>query len=141
MGFSLGGYLSPLADAHDRRICCAVVNGGPANFFYLPSEKRIVPTLRSGFKFIAKTKTYKEALEHLDFDIKKAPPMDRPLLIFHSGNDKLIPHGKRHGDYFIEWAVGEKELKFYPDGEHVCSNYLDEVIPYTIDWLIKHLGR
>jgi hypothetical protein len=34
-----------------------------------------------------------------------------------------------------------KELKFYPDGEHVCANYLDEVIPYTIDWFIKHVGR
>ena len=73
--------------------------------------------------------------------MKKAPPMDCPLLIFHSGNDKLIPHGEKHGDYFMEWAVGEKELKFYPDGGHVCANYLDEVIPYTIDWLMKHLGR
>jgi hypothetical protein len=34
-----------------------------------------------------------------------------------------------------------KELKFYPDGEHVCANYLDEIIPYTTDWFIKHLGR
>jgi len=61
------------------------------------------------------------------------------LLIFHSGNDKLIPDGKKHGDYFMDWAVGEKEFGFYPDGEHVCANYLDEVIPYSIDWLSKHL--
>jgi hypothetical protein len=33
------------------------------------------------------------------------------------------------------------DFVFYPDGGHVCANYLDEVIPYTIDWLIKHLGR
>jgi len=66
--------------------------------------------------------------------------MDGPLLIFHSGNDRLIPHGKKHGDSFMECAVGEKELRFYPDGEHVCANYLDEVIPYTIEWLIKQLG-
>jgi hypothetical protein len=39
----------------------------------------------------------------------------------------LIPQGKKHGDYFMEWASGEKELRFYPDGEHVCANYLDEV--------------
>jgi alpha-beta hydrolase superfamily lysophospholipase len=141
LGFSLGGYLSPLSAAYDKRICCAVGNGGPANLLYLPSEKKIVPTLRAGFKFIAKTKTYKEALAKLDFDIKKAPPMDRPLLVFHSGNDKLIPNGRRHGEYFMDWAVGEKELRFYPDGEHVCANYLDEVSPYTIDWLIKHLGK
>jgi hypothetical protein len=36
--------------------------------------------------------------------------MDRPLLIFHSGEDKLIPSGKKHADYFMEWAIGEKEL-------------------------------
>ncbi|HSG45902.1 MAG TPA: hypothetical protein VLA72_22405 [Anaerolineales bacterium] len=139
LGFSLGGYLSPLAAAYDKRICCAVGNGGPANFHYLPSEKRMVPTLYRGFMYIAKTETYQEAMAQLDFDIKKAPPMDRPLLIFHSGMDKLIPDGKKHGDYFMDWAVGEKELKFYPDGEHVCADYLDEVIPYSIDWLRKHL--
>ena len=40
---------------------------------------------------------------------------------------------------FIQWAVGEKQLKWYPEGEHVCADYLDEVIPYTIDWLRKYL--
>jgi len=45
---------------------------------------------------------------------------------------KMIP------DYH---AAGEKELKFYPDGEHVCANYLDEVLPYATDWLKKHLTR
>ncbi len=39
----------------------------------------------------------------------------------------------------MEWAVGEKELKYYPEGEHVCANYLDETDAYTIDWLKKHL--
>jgi alpha-beta hydrolase superfamily lysophospholipase len=139
VGFSLGGYLAPLAAAHDKRICCAVGNGGPAAFKHLPSEKKIAPTLYRGFMHITKKGTYKEAMALLDFDIKKAPPMDRPLLIFHSGNDKLIPRGKKHGDYFMEWATGEKELKFYPDGEHVCANYLDEVFPYTVDWLKKQL--
>jgi hypothetical protein len=63
---------------------------------------------------------------------EKGPTYGSSLLIFHSRNDKLISHGKKHDDYFIEWAVGEKELKFYPDGEHVCANYLDEVIPDTV---------
>ena len=85
------------------------------------------------------TKSYKESVEQLDIDIKTAPPLDRPLLIFHSGKDRLIPNGREHADYFMEWAVGEKELKYYPDGEHICANYLDEVLPYTIDWLRKHL--
>ncbi|MHB9859053.1 hypothetical protein [Streptomyces sp. YIM S03343] len=39
----------------------------------------------------------------------------------------------------MNWAVGEKELKFYPDGEHVCANYLDEALPYMVDWTSRHL--
>ena len=31
VGFSLGGYLAPRAAAFDKRICCAVGNGGPAH--------------------------------------------------------------------------------------------------------------
>jgi dienelactone hydrolase len=139
LGFSLGGYLAPRSAAFDKRICCAVGNGGPAHLHDFLNERRVNLILLKGLPYLAGTKTYKESLGQLDIDIKKAPPMDRPLLIFHSGKDKLIPNGKQHGDYFMDWAVGEKELKFYPEGEHVCANYLDEVIPYTIDWLTKHL--
>ena len=141
VGFSLGGYLSPQAAGFDKRISCAVGNGGPANLAFLPSEGRVNPILRRGFAHITGKRDYKEAVAHCEMDIRKAPPVDRPILIFHSGKDRLIPNGKRHGDYFMEWAQGEKELKFYPDGEHVCANYLDEVIPYTLDWMKRHLAE
>jgi len=39
----------------------------------------------------------------------------------------------------MDWAIGEKELKSYPKGKHCCGNFLDEVVPYSIDWLRKHL--
>ena len=39
----------------------------------------------------------------------------------------------------MNWAVGEKELKYYPEGEHCCINYLDEIRPYINDWFRKHL--
>ena len=139
LGFSLGGYLAPRAAAFDTRICCSVGNGGPAHLRDFSNEKKVNPILLKGLSYLTGMKTYKESLQKLDIDIKKAPPMDRPLLIFHSGKDKLIPNGKEHADYFMEWAVGEKELKYYPEGEHVCANYLDEVLPYTIDWFTKHL--
>ncbi len=141
IGMSLGGYLSPLAAAFDKRICCAVGNGGPAHLRHFSNEKRINPILLKGLPYLTGAKNYKESLARMDIDVRKAPPMDRPLLIFHSGKDKLIPNPKEHADYFMEWAVGEKELKYYPDGEHICANYLDEVIPYTIDWLTKHLMK
>ena len=140
-GFSLGGYLSPLAGAFDKRICCAVGNGGPAHLRGFSNEMKVNPILLKGLPYLTGAKNYKESLTRMDIDIRKAPPMDRPLLIFHSGKDKLIPDGRAHADYFMQWAKGDKELKYYPDGEHVCANYLDEVFPYTIDWLRKHLMK
>jgi len=38
----------------------------------------------------------------------------------------------------MKWAEGEMELKYYPEGTHVCANYLDETDAYMIDWLRKH---
>jgi hypothetical protein len=95
---------------YNKRICCAVGNGGPAHLRDYSNERRVNPILLKELPYLAGTKTYKESLERVDIDIKKAPPMDRPLLIFHSGEDKLIPSGKKHADYFMEWAIGEKEL-------------------------------
>ncbi len=139
LGFSLGGYLSPLAAGYDKRISCAIGVGGPATSALLPSENMLVPIIKRGFMYITKTNTYKEAKIKFNCDIKKVPPMDRPLLIVHSGADVLIPDGQKHLNYFIDWAIGEKEAKFYPDGEHICANYLDELFPYVVDWFMKKL--
>lgn len=139
VGWSLGGYLSPRAAAFDKRIKCAVGSGGPAHLCDLTSKMKVNPILLSGIPHLAGAEDYYEALKLIDIDIMTAPPLEQPLLIFHSGNDKLIPNGREHADTFIEWAVGEKELKFYPDGYHVCANYLDETDSYMIDWLRGHL--
>lgn len=39
----------------------------------------------------------------------------------------------------MDWATCEKEVRFYDDGEHVCADRLDEVLPYIVDWFAKHL--
>jgi alpha-beta hydrolase superfamily lysophospholipase len=62
------------------------------------------------------------------------------MLILHSGHDRIIPDGKKHDEKFMNWAVGVKKLKFYPDGGHVCADYLDEALPYKVDWCKKHLS-
>ena len=138
-GWSFGGYLAPRAAAFDKRISCAIGNGG---FGYIKPEmtKRVTPIWASdllhvtGFKSIAEAKaTWSE------FDIKTAPRLDRPLLIIHGGRDIVVPNPREQVDYIMDWAVGEKELKCYPDGEHCCANYFDEVVPYSIDWFKKHL--
>jgi len=138
LGFSLGGYLSPRVAAFNKRITCAVGNGG---FGFLDTvPKKINPIWLRDFLYI----TGCENVEQLRatwgrLDIRDAPPLDRPLLYFQGGKDILIPRPKEQADYIMNWAVGEKELKYYPDGEHCCVNYLDEVYPYTFDWLRKHL--
>ncbi len=139
LGWSLGGYLSPRAAAFDERIRCAIGSGGPADARFLTNKMKVNPILLKGIPHLVGAETYDESLEFFDIDIKTAPPMDRPLLIFHSGKDRLIPDGKEHADTFMKWAEGEKELKYYPDGMHVCANYLDETDAYMIDWLRKHL--
>ncbi|MFC1580239.1 alpha/beta hydrolase family protein [Thermodesulfobacteriota bacterium] len=141
IGFSMGGFFAPQAAAHDKRIKCAAGNGGPADLDFMLPERKANPIILRGFPHAAGTDTLSEAVETLKYNISKEPPLERPMLIHHSGRDKIIPNGKKHADKFLDWAVGEKELKFYPDGEHVCANYLDEVLPYATDWLKKHFTR
>jgi dienelactone hydrolase len=139
IGFSMGGFFGPLSAAHDRRIACVVGNGGPAHLRFLLPERSANPILYRGFPHAAGVRTLTEVVDKLGYDITKAPPLDRPMLIQHSGGDRIIPNGRAHAEIFMNWAVGEKELQFYPDGEHVCANYLDEVLPYAFDWLRRHL--
>jgi dienelactone hydrolase len=139
VGWSLGGYLSPRAAAFEKRINCAIGSGGPAHFRDISNKRKVNPILLSGIPHIAGVDNYEDALKLIDIDITTAPPMERPLLIFHSGEDKLIPNGKEHAETFMEWAIGDIELKFYPDGQHVCANYLDETDAYMIDWLKRNL--
>ena len=140
-GWSFGGYLAPRVAAFDKRISCAIGNGGIG---YVTPEmaKRVTPIWArdllhvTGFKSIAEAKA-----AWSEFDIKTAPRLDRPLLIIHGGRDVVVPNPREQVDYIMDWAVGEKELKWYPDGEHCCANYFDEVLPYSLDWFKKHLLR
>ena len=138
-GMSYGGYLSPRVAAYEKRISCAVGNGGLG---YLKEKpKKMNPIWIRDLLHVTGHKKINDVIsEWKELDIKKIPPLDRPLLFIQGGMDKLIPEPKKQADYIMDWATGEKELKFYPDGEHCCVNYLDEIIPYTIDWLIKILS-
>ena len=136
-GWSLGGYLAPRAAAFDKRVSCAVGNGG-GGFFPVGMARNPI---------YAREMCYVMGLESVEeletvmaqMDLKKVPPLDRPLLVICGGKDQVIPKAKEQADYIMNWAVGEKELKYYPEGEHCCVNYFDEVHPYINDWLRKHL--
>ena len=138
-GMSFGGYLSPRAAAFDKRISCAIGIGG-LGYLKTGMAKKVNPIWARDLLHVTGFKNIEEAKVEWDkIDIKKAPPLDRPLLIIHGGKDTVIPHPKEQVDYIMDWAVGEKELKYYPDGEHCCANYFDEVIPYIVDWFKRRL--
>ena len=133
-GISLGGYFSFRAAALDRRICCAVVISGPGYFPTLSELKKI----KRGLFYTTGANSLKEVKSLWgEINIEEVPQLDRPLLLIYGEEDKLFP--LEHAYYLMDWAIGEKELKSYPEGEHACINFLDEVVPYSIDWLIKHL--
>jgi dipeptidyl aminopeptidase/acylaminoacyl peptidase len=138
-GWSFGGYLAPRAAAFDRRISCAIGNGGVGHIT-AEMAKKVNPIWSKDLLYVTGLKSAAEAQATWnEIDINKAPPLDRPLLIIHGGKDIVVPSPKEQVDYIMKWAVGEKESKWYPDGEHCCANYFDEVIPYSIDWFRKHL--
>ena len=139
IGFSMGGYFAPVAAAYDKRIACAAGNGGPADLKFLVPERKANPILMRALSHCAGTATLTEAVAKLGYDVGKAPRLDCPMLILHGGADRLIPDGGAHAARFMTWATGEKELRFFPDGEHVCANHLDEALPLMVDWMKRHL--
>ena len=138
IGFSMGGYFAPVAAAYDKRIGCVAANGGPADLRFLLPERNANPILFRGLprheernhsqrrskSSAATSRTRRRWTARCDPSLRKGPD--------HSG--------RKHAEKYMQWAVGNKELKFYPDGEALfCANYLDEVLPYAIDWLKKRL--
>jgi len=133
-GISLGGYFSFRAAALDKRICCAVVISAPGyspGFLELKKVKRAL-LYTTGANSLKEVKSLWG-----EISIKEVPQLDRPLLLIYGEEDKLFPI--EHAYYIMDWAIGEKELKSYPEGKHACSNFLDEAVPCSIDWLRKHL--
>lgn len=138
MGISFGGLSSVIAASLDPRIDCVVSNGGFAFFPPLSQLKKLsIPTQRAVY-YMTGYNQMSEVAEHFGhLDIKKLPPLDRPMLIIQGGKDKTVP--PEHAYYFMEWATGDKELLYYEDANHCCQDRFDLITPYTIDWLRKHL--
>lgn len=139
LGFSLGGHLAPLSAAHDNRICCTVGNSGFAQIGGVKGARKLNPIWQRGIQFMTGFDDFEEAVRRFDLDITKAPGLECPLLFFHAGKDEVMPTPKKQADTFINWAKGEKELKYYPDAEHCTVDRLDEVFPTIVDWLKKQL--
>jgi alpha-beta hydrolase superfamily lysophospholipase len=141
VGFSLGGHLAPLSAAHDDRICCTVGNSGFARIGGVKGARKLNPIWQRGIEFMTGYGNFAQAVSHFDLDITKAPSLKCPLLFFHAGKDEVMPSPKEQADMFMNWATGEKELRYYPDAEHCTVDRLDEVFPYIVDWLQKQFAQ
>lgn len=139
VGFSMGGYLAPVSAANDPRISCVAASGGPASLDLLPGARSVNPILYRCLPHATWQTDYEEARRTLAFDVRNSPALEAPLLLFMSGADRLIPDGHKHAEVFMNWAKGEKRLAFYEKAEHVCADYLDEMLPRMVDWMTSHL--
>jgi dipeptidyl aminopeptidase/acylaminoacyl peptidase len=139
IGMSFGGLSSVIAAALDSRIDCVISNGGYAYFPPLSHIKKLsIPTRRSVYYMTGYNSMKEISKEFGHVDIKKYPPLERPMLIIQGGKDKTVP--PEHAYYFMEWATGkDKELLYFEDSGHCCQDRFDLVIPYTIDWFRKYL--
>ncbi|MGE5626647.1 MAG: alpha/beta hydrolase family protein [Solirubrobacterales bacterium] len=134
-GFSLGGYLAPMCTAYDSRVKCTVGNSGLVYIGGLEGLKKLNPIWQRGVTYMTGFETLEEAVVNFNWDIEESPNLQVPLLFYHAGKDEVMPSPKTHANKIMNWAKGEKQLKYYEDGEHCTQNYLDEVFPEIIDWL------
>jgi dienelactone hydrolase len=137
VGFSLGGYLAPMCAAYDNRVKAVVGNSGLVYIGGLQGLKRLNPIWKRGVTYMTGCETLEEVNDKFDWDIEQQPSLKVPLLFYHAGKDEVMPSPKIHAEKIMTWAKGEKTLKYYEYGEHCTMNYLDEVFPEIIDWLIK----
>jgi len=138
-GFSLGGYLAPMSTAWDKRVKCTVGNSGMSYIGGVKGLKRLNPIWQRGVTYMTGCETLESAVDKFDWDIENAPRLQVPLLFYHAGKDEVMPSPRVHAEKMMNWANGDKTLKYYEDGEHCTQNYLDEVFPEMIDWLKKQL--
>lgn len=137
VGFSLGGYLAPVAAAYDSRVKCVAGNSGLVFIGGLKGLKQLNPIWQRGVTYMTGCETLEESVGSFNFDIEDSPRLRAPLLFYHAGKDEVMPSPHMHAEKIMRWACGEKTLRFYEDGEHCTMNYLDEVFPEIIDWF-KH---
>ncbi|WP_338115978.1 alpha/beta hydrolase family protein [Paenibacillus monticola] len=139
VGFSLGGYLAPVAAAHDPRVKCTVGNSGLTYIGGLHGLQRLNPIWQRGVTYMTGCETLEEAVQSFDYDIAQEPALRSPLLFYHAGKDEVMPSPRTHADKIMSWAKGEKTLRYFEDGEHCTMNYLDEVFPEMLDWFKSRL--
>ncbi|MBN1927406.1 MAG: alpha/beta hydrolase [Prolixibacteraceae bacterium] len=139
LGFSLGGFLAPFSAAFDKRVKYVVANSGWANNEGLKGIEKLKLHKR-GVTYMTGCNNIEDAAIKFNLNINDAPNLECPILYFHAGRDEVINNPRKQAEAIMNWARGEKELRFYENAEHCTVDYLDEVLPYAVDWYLKRFN-
>ncbi len=134
-GRSYGGYAAPRA-AQDKRIRAAISAGGCFDFGALWDRFPSGVHEALGFGFGAKD--YAEAKRIAGTFTLAGISIDCPLLVVHSGQDKVCP--VEESEKIAAVAGAKAEMVIYPEGNHVCDNIPYKARPLMADWMAEKLG-
>ncbi|MFB6194807.1 MAG: alpha/beta hydrolase family protein [Haloplanus sp.] len=135
-GVSIGGFYAPYVAAHDDRFDACVGLAGP--FSVGPASMYGSATMREGFLHACHTDSYPEA-DAITEQLTLRDCIDdltAPSLMIAGGNDTVIPPEQTRR---IADRAPNGELLYYPDGDHVCKNRVNQYRPYAADWMRDHL--
>lgn len=134
-GRSYGGYAAPRA-AQEPRIKAAISIGGCFDFGAL--WDRFPPGVHEALGFGYGARDYAEAKAIAETFTLAGVSIDCPLLVVHSGQDKVCP--VEESEKIAAVAGGHAEMVIYPEGNHVCDNIPYKARPLMADWMAEKLG-
>ena len=136
-GRSFGGYAAPRAASLEKRLKACVSIGG---FYEMLSIWDRLPTgvkdtLQFGFGVESHEAARKQAEAYTLAGTLEQ--MTCPLLIVHSGQDRVCP--VEESERMRREAKGVATLIVFPEGNHVCDNIPYKVRPLMADWIARQL--
>ena len=136
-GRSFGGYAAPRAACFEQRLKACISIGG---FYDLQGIWDRLPTgVKDTLQFGLGLRSHAAARERSRaFTLAGAlKHMACPLLIVHSGMDKVCP--VEESERIRGEAGGPTTLVVFPEGNHVCDNIPYKVRPLMADWMARQL--
>jgi 2,6-dihydroxypseudooxynicotine hydrolase len=134
-GRSYGGYAAPRG-ALEPRIRAAISIGGCFDFGALWDG--FPPAVHEALGFGYGAADYAEAKAIAATFTLAGVAIDCPLLVVHSGQDKVCPVAE--SEKIAAVAGDHAELVIYPEGNHVCDNISYKARPLMADWMADKLG-
>jgi 2,6-dihydroxypseudooxynicotine hydrolase len=138
IGISMGGYYAARAAAYETRLRCAAASGGPYDF---GEEFRTMPLIsRQAFTLRSHSPDEETAAARAaELTLRDAArAIEMPFMIIFGEKDRLIPKEQAER-LFSEIPHPGKQLRMFPDGNHVCNNMPFAWRPLVADWIGSYL--